>query len=64
MDFIKVCESFEVRVNCIVNEVNACVLRKICESLNKFWKFYLKFWKLFLTILKVLKKMLIKIWKN
>ena len=34
-----------VLVNCIVNHVNDCVFRKICESLNKFWKFDLKFWK-------------------
>ena len=39
-----------VKVNCIVNNINDCVLSKICESLNKIWKFYLKFWK-FLKIL-------------
>ena len=37
-------------VNCIVNEVNDCVFRKICENLNKFcltiWKF-LKFFESF-----------------
>ena len=32
-------------VNCIVNEVNDCVFRKICESLNKIWKFLKFFWK-------------------
>ena len=37
MDFIKVCES------CIVNEVNDCVSRKICDRLKQFLKFYLKF---------------------
>ena len=57
MDFIKVWESFE---QCIVYEVNDCVLRKICESLNKFWKFYLKFRK-FLNFFESLKNMLIKI---
>ena len=51
-------------INCIVNEVNDCVFRKICESFNKFWKFCLKIWKCFKTILKVLKKMLINISKN
>ena len=40
----------------IVNKVNVCVLRKICESLNKFSKFYWKFW--------VFKKILIKISEN
>ena len=33
--------------NCIVNEFNDFVLRKICERLYKIWKFYLKFWKCF-----------------
>ena len=32
-------------VNCIINEVNDYVFRKICESLNKFWNFYLKVFK-------------------
>ena len=36
-------------VNCIVNDVNDCVFRKICESLNKFLKFCLKNLKVFKT---------------
>ena len=27
-----------VYVYCIVNKVNVCDFRKICKSLNKFWK--------------------------
>ena len=32
-------------VNCIVNEVNDCVFKNICKSLNTFWKFCLQIWK-------------------
>ena len=43
MNCIKDCESFEqfkYTVPRIVNKVNDCVLRRICESMNKFSKVY------------------------